>query len=247
MYLHLPLFAIRQTKGDVIPCGNGWRLGGQQHVDPPKGRVVVVDDTVMTGNSLRAIQRVVAQHFSQWLTAAVYVNPNAKKSPDIHAVDLAWPHLLEWNLFNSVLSPHVCVDFDGILCRDCKPGDDDDGPRYKDFIDNALPLYMPRKVPIPMIVTARIERYRKATQAWLARHRIQCQNLVMHPAKDVRERRKDDIAAYKAHHYSRWLKTHKGYVKPPLFVESEDSQAKRIAELSGGITLCPATESVYGV
>ncbi len=44
MMLHKPLFAIRQTKGDVIAVGNGWRLGGSNHVSPPTGRVLVVDD-----------------------------------------------------------------------------------------------------------------------------------------------------------------------------------------------------------
>ena len=157
--LHLPLLAIRQTKGDIIEAGNGWRLGGKSHVDISGGKVAVIDDTVMTGNSLRAIAGICQSRFDSHVTAAVYVNPSARRKPDIWARDLEWPHILEWNVFNSVLSPNIAVDFDGILCRDCHPKDDDDGERYLEFIQNAKPLYLPRKRPLAMIVTARIEKY----------------------------------------------------------------------------------------
>jgi len=244
MYLHLPMITIRQTMNDIVPTGNGWRLGGSTHVDP-KGKILVVDDTVMTGNSLKAIEPLVARELGNAIYAAVYVNPLAAKKPDFWAMDLQWPHLLEWNLFNSVLSPSLAVDFDGILCRDCPPGSDDDGPKYLDFISNALPLYVPRRVPIPLIVTARLEKYREPTEAWLRRHRIAWHKLVMHPAATLRERQADDTPAYKARHYSQWASTHRAMPGPIIFAESEDWQARRIAQLSKRMTICPSTAGVY--
>ena len=245
MLLHKPLYAIRQTDNDVICVGNGWRLGGAKRQQVPRGKVVIIDDTVMTGNSLRAIDHIIKANFDEAITAAVYVNPFATKKPDIHSAFLNWPHLLEWNLFNSVLSPNVACDFDGILCEDCKPGQDDDGERYRDFILNARPLYTPRRVPIPMVVTARIEKYRKETQVWLNRHGIIVHKLIMFPANTLKERQRQDIAEWKAKTFARWNNLHKPVPPPNLFIESDNAQAKRISELSGLMTICPASGKVY--
>jgi adenine/guanine phosphoribosyltransferase-like PRPP-binding protein len=244
MYLHLPMITIRQTMNDIVPTGNGWRLGGTKHVDP-KGKILVLDDTVMTGNSLRAIRPLVQRELGDALYASVYCNPNAAAKPDIWAVDLPWPHLLEWNIFNSILSTSMACDFDGILCQDCPAGSDDDGPKYLDFINNAKPLYVPRRVPIPLIVTARIEKYRQPTEDWLQRHGIKCHNLIMHPAATLKERQRDDVAAYKARHYQAWASNHRAIPGPNIFCESDDRQARRIAALSKFLTICPATSGCY--
>jgi adenine/guanine phosphoribosyltransferase-like PRPP-binding protein/uncharacterized HAD superfamily protein len=242
--LHLPLLSIRQTKGDIIEVGNGWRLGGSAHIEA-EGRAIIVDDTVMTGNSLNAIARIVGKRFKDPVTAAIYVNPLAKTKPDIYVRDLSWPHLLEWNLFNSVLSPNMACDFDGILCHDCPRGSDDDGERYLDFIRNARPLYIARKVPIPLIVTARLEKYREPTMAWLKRYGIRVHQLIMHSAATLHERNQDDIAAYKARHFEAWASQHFARPAPLAFIESEDRQAKRIAEITGRMVVCPSSHSVY--
>jgi adenine/guanine phosphoribosyltransferase-like PRPP-binding protein len=246
MYLHLPMLTIRQTMNDVVPTGNGWRLGGSKHIDPKADKIVIIDDTVMTGNSLKAIKPLVDQEFSGTvLTAAVYVNPLAAVKPDIWTRDLQWPHLLEWNVFNSVLSPSMALDFDGILCHNPHPYQDDDGEQYINFINNAIPLYTPRRVPIPLIVTARIEKYREQTEAWLRKHNISWHRLVMHPASTLAERNRDDIAAYKANHYAEWARTHRAAPGPIMFFESEDWQARRIGAISGLLAVCPATAGVY--
>ena len=246
MYLHLPMITIRQTMGDVVQTGNGWRLGGSRHVNPRTEKILVVDDTVMTGNSLKAIKPLIDREFGNAVYAAIYVNPKATLKPDIWSVDLPWPHLLEWNVFNSILSPSSAMDFDGILCHDCPPGSDDDGPKYLDFIRNAHPLYTPRRCPIPLIVTARIEKYRADTEDWLRRHGIAWHRLVMHPAATLAERRRDNIPAYKARHYAEWAAKHRATPGPHLFFESEDQQAKQIAIRTGLLAICPHTAGVYG-
>lgn len=244
MYLHLPMITIRQTMNDIVPTGNGWRLGGSRHVDP-SGKILVVDDTVMTGNSLRAINQLVKRELGDSIYASVYCNPNATRKPDIWAVDLPWPHLLEWNIFNSILSPSLACDFDGILCRDCPPGSDDDGERYLNFINNAQPLYVPRRAQIPLIVTARIEKYREPTEQWLRRHRINWHRLVMHPAKTLAERQRDDIPAFKARHFREWAVTHRPAPGPIIFMESEDWQARKIGKQAKMLCVCPSTCGVY--
>lgn len=245
--LHLPLLAVRQTLNDVVPVGNGWRMGGNNHVGINKfDKVAVIDDTSMTGNSYRAIDNLLRDTFNDYVTCSVYVNPLATKKPDIYVHELPWPHLLEWNLFNSVLSPNCATDFDGVLCHDCASWQDDDGVQYEAFLKNAIPKYLSRKVPIPLIVTARIEKYRKQTVDWLERHNVQFEKLVMHPAKSLRERRKNDIAAFKAHHFEEWAKRHKPRPKPLMFIESDDHQAKAINAITGRLVICPSTVEVYG-
>jgi len=239
------MITIRQTMNDIVDTGNGWRLGGTKHINPRHGKILVVDDTVMTGNSLKAIRPLIQSQVGNAVYAAVYVNPKALQKPDIWAVDLPWPHILEWNVFNSILSPSVAMDFDGILCHDCPPGSDDDGPRYLDFIRNAKPLYLPRRCPVPLIVTARIERYRAETEDWLRRHGVCWHRLVMHPATTLAERQRDNIPAYKARHYAAWAATHRPSPGPIMFMESEDRQAREIARHSRLMVVCPHTAGVY--
>ncbi len=246
MMLHKPMVVVSQTAGHITEAGNGWRLGNFQHITPKMDRVLVIDDTVMTGGSQERIRQVVAKKFKEVIYATVYCNPLATLGkPDIHAVDLKWPHLLEWNIFNSIISPSLAVDFDGILCRDCTIQQDDDGPKYRDFIQNAEPLYLARKEPIPLIVTARIEKYRDLTEAWLRRHGVRWKRLVMHSASTLAERNRDDIAAYKARHFSEWAKKHPPEPGPNMFCESDHLQAKRIFEISGLPTMCPASATVW--
>ena len=47
--MHLPLFILRECEGDIIDAGHGWRLGHHK----PDGPLLVVDDTCMTGRSVR--------------------------------------------------------------------------------------------------------------------------------------------------------------------------------------------------
>lgn len=248
MLTHLPMCAIRQTKNDVIDVGNGWRLGGHKHIDTRRDKVLVVDDTVMTGNSLRAIEHLLDKQFSDYITAAVYVNPLATLKPDLWVHDLPWPHLLEWNFANSVLSPNLALDFDGVICHDPDLHADDDGPRYLDFLENARPKYLFRKDVVPLIVTARMEKYRPQTEAWLKKHGIRFKKLVMHPADTPSSRWKDGIegvARYKAEHFQQWARQHKASPPPLGFVESDDAQAKIIHDVTGLMVVCPTTAKVH--
>jgi len=246
MWLHKPMFIVSQAKGEVAEAGNGWRLAnGHKHVPPKPRKVLVVDDTVMTGGSQQILRRVIGDRFEETIFATVYCNPLANLAkPDIHAVDLEWPHLLEWNLFNSVLSPSIATDFDGILCDDCRPEDDDDGPRYLEFLRNARPLYQMRKAPIRLIVTARLEKYRDETLAWLNRQGMSVEKLVMGPWRNNRERARSDIGQWKAGHFKEWTRGRRG-IRPFLFIESDVRQARRIAEVSKEFVVCPAAGQVF--
>lgn len=251
MMLHLPMFIFRQNKKDVIYAGGGWRLNGfksdaeaKRDFENPR-HVLVVDDTVFTGSSNRIARSALEGKFDKITYGSIYVNPKARNFPDIWSVDLGWPHMLEWNIFNSVLTPNMVVDFDGILCHDCPIEADDDGEKYLNFIRNAKPKYITRKNHIPMIVTARIEKYRKETVEWLRKNKIKFKNLVMHPAKTLKERRSDDIAAYKAKHYNIFCESRKPSPPPFVFLESEERQAKRISQFTKHLVVCPSSKQCH--
>lgn len=242
MMLHRPLLIYRPKQKDLISASNGWRLTGNTSI---AGKAVVVDDTVMSGNSFKTAMPNINICYPDAITAAVYVNPLARYKPTIWAKETGHPHLLEWNLANSVFTQQSALDFDGILCRDCKPEDDDDGPRYMKFLETTKPLYLSRRAIVPLIVTARLEKYRAVTENWLARHGVRFSELVMHPAKTLSERNRTDIAAYKAEHYAKFL-TRDHLFNPPMFIESDPRQAQRIAQLTGGLTVCPQAGRCYG-
>ena len=241
MLLHRPLSIVRQTQGDMIDAGNGWRLSGN---NKDHGRVVVIDDTTLTGNSFDRVLPIVRKTYPDCLSAAIYVNPGARFKPDFYVRELAWPHFLEWNVFNSIITPQMAVDFDGILCHDCSRGDDDDGERYLRFLAETKPRYLIRKVSIPLVVTARLEKYRPQTMEWLRRHGVSVGKLVMGPWANNAERAKADIAAYKAEHFREFI-SRRHRIKPPVFVESDRRQAERIAKLAHGIVLCPAAGQCF--
>lgn len=242
MMLHLPITILRHHQGDYVAGGNGWRLNGHRKTD---GTILVVDDTTMTGNSLKRTKHVLRDMPGDKLFAAVYVNPSAVAKPDVWAHDLPWPHLLEWNLFNSVLLDSFAIDFDGILCHDCPPADDDDGVRYLKWMENVLPLYLIRKSPIKLIITSRLDKYRPQTMAWLERWGIRVKELRMGPWRSLAERRAIDVAAWKANELKEFLNRRSG-IRPRFYIESDSRQAKRIAEITGQLVVCPATRLCFG-
>lgn len=247
MMLHLPLYIFRQSEKDLVYAGGGWRIHGlnvNQEDNIQTKHPVVIDDTVFTGSSNKTARTILGPKFDKITFASIYVNPKARNFPDIWSVDLPWPHILEWNVFNSVLTPNSAFDFDGILCEDCKPHEDDDGPNYLNFIENAKPKYIVRKTHIPLIVTARIEKYRPETEEWLRRHKINFNTLIMHPSKTLAERRKEDIPLYKAQHYINFCKK-RAAPEPHVFFESDDRQAKRIAQISRKLVVCPSSGRCY--
>jgi uncharacterized HAD superfamily protein len=126
----------------------------------------------------------------------------------------------------------MVTDMDGVLCEDCPPGCDDDGPLYAEFLRTARPFHLPRRQPVGAIITARLEKYRDQTEAWLARHRVQYEQLVMWDSTDAPGRWDPPmrIPAWKAAFFevSRAL----------LFVESDPRQAQAIRQLTGKPVVC---------
>jgi len=135
-------------------------------------------------------------------------------------------HYFEWNIFASPMCKRVCIDFDGILCRDFRPHEDDDGETYLNTLQNmSLGQVRPQsKWPVD-IITGRLEKWREPTEQWLRKHKINYGNLIMAPWNNISERFNANIAEWKADKFSQSNKS--------LYVESDLKQAMTIHIESG--------------
>jgi len=233
--LHLPLFELCREHG-LRPLGHGLRLANaEQRVGP----LLVIDDSVHGGQAMalarNALRRGQSQPFC--LFAALYPRPEAVGSVDLYARPVAAPHLFEWNLFNCNQTATFACDLDGILCQDWQ-GDEERGEDYQQFLDHAPPQWLPRRSLIPLMVSARLERHRQATENWLRRHGVRVRELVMGPWTSVAERRAQfDAGQFKGQAYARSACR--------LFIESDVRQARAIFAATGKPVLCPAAQQVF--
>ena len=84
---------------------------------------------------------------------------------------LPLPRIFEWNLFHHPILEQTCVDIDGVLCNDPEESENDDGPKYEQFLRTVKPIYIPTK-EIGWLVTCRLEKYRELTAEWLERNSV---------------------------------------------------------------------------
>ena len=218
-HLGCDLWSLDHRTGDLFSLGHGLR-----HRSPNGDGVLLVDDSCWSGTALANAKRHLEGTWAEKCqTLAVYVRPQAEGLVDHWAVSLA-DHWFEWNLFNAPFLQSVAFDFDGVLCRDFLPEEDDDGERYLAAMEAMQPTHRRPRKPVK-IVTARLEKYRRPTETWLARHGIAVEQLVMGPWSSKQEREASDLWAWKAQQAKQLGVT--------LFVESSPTGAKRIAELAG--------------
>ena len=229
--LHRPLYSVGRHNG-VVALDGGRRMVRRVDKRDLK-KILLIDDTIARGVIMTAVLPVVKKHFpdSEVITAAIYVPASGLHFVDYCAVEYDMPHYLLYNLWSA---PSHCnwtlFDMDGILCEDFLPEDDDDGPRYLAAMKTRKPIWLPRYSPI-RIVTARLERYREPTLAWLKEHNIEVGELVMGPWANNKERA-GKIVQWKAARYAERKRVR-------LFVESDPIQAREIASLTKRPVLCP--------
>jgi len=212
-WLHVPLLSVSRDAG-VLDIGHGFRMRGDRAA--PR-KILVVDDTVATGQEMAASLPLVRAAYpdATIATAVVYAIPAVARSVDLFVRSYPGPHYLAWNWYNAGHGSACGYDFDGILCRD-------DDPQNR-------PLYLPRRTPIPLIVTGRHESARGITQAWLDEWGVRCDRLVMRDFGDPRDY--TGVGEWKGAVYRDSACV--------LFAESDPGQAQAIARVSGKAVLCP--------
>lgn len=243
--LCLPLYSFDHKEG-IVSVGAGRR---SRSVASEGGKYLVVDDTVYSGGEMRKCQVAMKKFGLDCIYAAVYTkNPTAT---DIYAVHAPGSIVLEWNIFNSgslagrslmpELKGGVCCDFDGVICEEPPVNDVRQPDEFMYWLENARPQYIPRKMAVPLIVSFRIEPWREITEAWMKKWGVKAGQLMLHPAATVADRARDKDRVV----------THKAVVfrdsSCSLMFESDSSQARTIADVSGKTVIVPSTgEIMYG-
>jgi uncharacterized HAD superfamily protein/hypoxanthine phosphoribosyltransferase len=197
-------------------------------------KILVVDDSIASGSAMVEVKESLKNLESKFdlKYCAVYIIPGKEKMVDYFFEIVPLPRYFQWNILNHTTLEKACFDIDGVLCADPLPEQNDDGPKYIDFILNAPPLFIPGS-KIGTVVTSRLEKYRKETETWLKANNIKYNDLVMLDLPDMAARqRANNHGDHKA----------KAYMAKPyvLFVESEYHQAVEINRISKKPVLCTA-------
>ncbi len=195
-------------------------------------KILVVDDSVASGDAMDKCRESLKSVSADFTISycAIYVIPGKEKAVDYYFEVVPLPRYFQWNVFNHTTLEKACFDIDGVLCVDPTEDQNDDGEKYRNFILNAPPLFIPGS-KIGTLVTSRLEKYRKETETWLENNHIRYNQLVMLnlPNKEARQKA-NSHAEHKA-------KTYKSgpYV---LFIESSLSQAIEINRIARKPVLC---------
>lgn len=206
--------------------------------------VLIIDDSINTGRASEDTKALIKEKgldkkYNIKYAAIYYKNDDYKKYIDIALEKVPQPRLFQWNYLNHTYLKDAAFDIDGVLCIDPTNEENDDGPKYKKFLLNAKPLFIP-KYKIPYIITTRLEKYRSETEEWLKKHNVQYDHLVLLDGYTAEERRRLNVhGKFKAEQY-------KQLKDIQLFIESDRKQAEEIANLTGKLCFCASTDELFG-
>jgi len=224
-------FSIGQTRLSSID---------RQRLNPENWKVVlIVDDSVASGGSMRRAREQINTAGLPYriIYCAPYVTRSTRNEVDLYLEVVGMPRMFEWNVMHHPFLKNCCVDFDGVLCLDPTYDENDDGDRYREFLQNAPAKFISSQ-RIGWIVTSRLEKYRTESEEWLRQHDIEYDYLVMLDLPDARTRQRLGIhATFKADVFKKY--------SAELFIESENEQAREIARRSGKHALCITTQQMF--
>jgi orotate phosphoribosyltransferase len=247
-HLQIPLYVLHLNNTEIIEIkSQPISSRGNTPLKPNNGPMLIIDDTVHDGNIISLVKNSI--NLSDVIYGAIYVTPHSMNHVDIYSKKLCTPHFLEWNLFNSgwilgnsydqKFTGGIAFDFDGILCEDPSPGQDANDPAS--WIPFLKPTHMlPRRWAIPLIITMRLEKWRKLTIEWLEKYSIKYKHIEMCQADTVEER-DSNFLDYLINHKAKKFGNSDCY----MMIESDPYQSKTISEITKKPVLCPTDGIIY--
>ena len=224
--LNLPLADLDGfVQGRILSKGRTRPLQSLTTESGPR-RILVVDDSINSGGSmLEARQKLAAAGLADnAVFCAIYGLNDDHPEADLVMETVPRPRMFQWNVMHHKFLADACLDIDGVLCVDPESHENDDGPHYEAFLRQARPFLRPTQ-KVGHLVTSRLEKYRPATEAWLAEAGVAYGKLWMLDLPSAAERRRQGAhGQFKAKVYAGLDAT--------LFIESEERQAVEIARLS---------------
>jgi len=233
--LNLPVIDIEGFIAGINPYV-GKRL---QYKKNGISKVLVVDDSIKFGGQLKEVkQKLHSFNSIHFKYLSVFATSDSKGMVDHYLEIIDNPRVFQWNLLNSWVYEYSCVDIDGVLCEDPSEEENDDGEKYLEFLENVRPKYLPSCV-VAVLVTNRLEKYRRQTEDWLFRHGVQYKKLVMLDLPDKKTRVELGIhSIFKSNVYQKYHQTF-------LFIESNKSQAESIHYNTGKNVFCVENLKFY--
>jgi uncharacterized HAD superfamily protein len=202
-------------------------------------KVLVVDDSIKFGGQLKEVkQKLSSLNSIHFKFLSVFATTDSREMVDYCLEIIDKPRVFQWNLLNSWVYEYSCVDIDGVLCEDPSEEENDDGERYLEFLKNARPKYLPSCV-VAVLVTSRLEKYRRQTEDWLSKHSVQYGKLVMLDLPDKKQRVKLGI------HSSFKSKVYQEFNQTGLFIESSKYQSEGIHNYTGKNVFCVENMTFY--
>ncbi|MBN1909742.1 MAG: hypothetical protein JW818_08385 [Pirellulales bacterium] len=227
LHLNLPLTDLDGfVEGRLLRSGPRLQPRSDRAPLGGNGRVLVLDDSLESGGAMsRARERLAQAGMDrEAIFAAVYISLPGRRKVDLYFEEIVGPRVFEWNFMHHSVLADSCVDIDGVLCVDPTETQNDDGPCYRRFLEEAPPLWLP-SAPVGVLVTCRLEKYRSLTEKWLQRHGVQYRRLVMMNLPDKASRQAAGV------HASMKAKAYRA-ANAKLFIESSHRQAVEIARLA---------------
>lgn len=207
------------------------------------GKLLVIDDSVCTGNSLKQTMNKLKNitGFS-FVFATIHASTSFDNLIVLDDNTVYWDfsRLYEFNLFRTFLFNDCVSDIDGVLCKDPDWGLDTKENEYVYFLTNTAPyIHVPK---IDILLTSRIEKYRPQTENWLKKNNISYNQLIMTPFNNINDKLYAmqnngwSDAAWKTEQYKNICKQQN---RIPAMIESNEWDANFIKQnFNEGIIFC---------
>lgn len=206
--------------------------------------ILIVDDSILSGKAISDTKKLIKESgledkYNIKYLAIYYKTEDYKNFVDIAFEKVPSPRVFQWNYLNHVFLQDAAFDIDGVLCYDPTNEENDDGDRYRQFILNARPLFIPQ-YKIAYIITSRLEKYKEETKEWLKKNNVQYDHLIMLSGYTAEQRKRLNLhAKFKAEQY-------KKLTDIQLFIESNRNQAQEISRLTNKLCFCATTDELFG-
>lgn len=239
--LNVPITDVEGFLAGRVLCAGRTRRRDVFDAAPTAARrVIVVDDSADTGQSMREARERLTAAFPdvEFSFCVVYgVRPHIP-GIDITLEVVPQPRVFQWNVMHHNMLANCCVDIDGVLCCDPTEQENDDGEEYLRFLLNAPPIYTPTR-RIGWLVTSRLSKYREQTESWLRKRGVEYGALHMLDLPSRKARLEaGSHASFKADTYKR-------NNAALLFIESDREQAFEICRLSGKPVLSVGSQELF--
>lgn len=239
-HLQLPL-------ADVETAARHMYAGRSGAVGSDLGRILLVDDTANSGQSLRkALRQIRAALPGHTVTTCTVWDSHKTPGGTVDIVlggRLQGPRAFAWNLWKHKRLDRWAFDMDGVLCTEPTSSAKVSRESFDLWArELAQPRWLPQR-PIGAIITRRPEGNRPATEDWLRRHGVKYSALYMAPGDTTQ-----DAKAYV--NSLGGTPTWKTGVLALLlsieaYVESHPRKAREIHERSGLPVWCTDNQTAY--